>query len=290
MVAVQPALSSIRSIGTAAGGAGGAGERWTEQRRADALEQRALCMHAPCGLSPRLPPPPPRAASAGAVRGVRRTPHNVGGADDDGVLAAQWHPERVQHVHAAERRAWREQGLVAGERERADILRAKAVDVLLGMDGGEHGAVVHVWRQRQLHDDPVHLAVGVQSAHLLQHLLLRRAAPPQGECERESVERQKRERREAVLHAVRATEVGTMRLGSPSRRVRDSHLLARRDTRARMPHLAAACSFFAMYDILALLSPTRTTTRHGVTSVGSAWTRLPTDVSTPADSSFPSMS
>mmetsp|Transcript_73370 Transcript_73370/g.194971 ORF Transcript_73370/g.194971 Transcript_73370/m.194971 type:complete len:229 (+) Transcript_73370:328-1014(+) len=67
-------------------------------------------------------------------------------------------------------------------------------------------------------------------------------------------------------------------------------LLARRDTRARMPHLAAACSFFAMYDILALLSPTRTTTRHGVTSVGSAWTRLPTDVSTPADSSFPSMS
>ena len=41
-------------------------------------------------------------------------------------------------------------------------MHVEAVDVLLGIDGAQHLRLVHVLRQRKLHEDAVDRVVGVQ--------------------------------------------------------------------------------------------------------------------------------
>jgi hypothetical protein len=75
---------------------------------------------------------------------------------------------RAQHHQAAERGA-RHHGFLA-RRQQADIGNVKAVDVLGGIDRVDHLVGVNVARQRQLHEDAVHLRRGVELFHQRQQV------------------------------------------------------------------------------------------------------------------------
>ena len=60
----------------------------------------------------------------------------------------------------------------------------QAVHVLVRVEGGYHGALVHMGRKRQLHQDAVEAVVPVELLHLLYHLALG-AVLGQIECLRE---------------------------------------------------------------------------------------------------------
>mmetsp|Transcript_33026 Transcript_33026/g.84170 ORF Transcript_33026/g.84170 Transcript_33026/m.84170 type:complete len:312 (+) Transcript_33026:187-1122(+) len=120
----------------------------------------------------------PRVAHGhGSIHGLQQVRYrhadDVRTADDDAILAADLDLGALQQLDAPRRRAGQRQGrLPALQAHVADVVRRESVGVLLNEDRLEHRCLVDVLRQRQLHEDPVHLRVRVQVAHTLEQLLL----------------------------------------------------------------------------------------------------------------------
>ncbi len=85
---------------------------------------------------------------------------DVGASDHDGALAGEIARHFANQDQAAERRAGH--GGVLTERQPASIDRVKAVDILGRIDGGQHRRAIHAGRQRQLHEDAVHVVARIQ--------------------------------------------------------------------------------------------------------------------------------
>ena len=95
--------------------------------------------------------------------------HDVGAADDHGMLAAQiLHANRFQHLHAAVGRA----GLEADfpHHQCAGAGHVEAVHILGGRDGFNDLVIVNVLGQGQLHQNAVNAGVVVQRCHAGQQL------------------------------------------------------------------------------------------------------------------------
>lgn len=110
-----------------------------------------------------------------AEEGAHGRADNVAAAEDDGVLAADVDPGRLEEEHDARRGARCEQGLARAGREEADVVRVEAVDVLLWRDGlGDAALTVaaNLVRQRELDDDAMDVRVGVEALDLGHDLLL----------------------------------------------------------------------------------------------------------------------
>jgi hypothetical protein len=81
-------------------------------------------------------------------------------ADDHASLPLSGTMPAFQQLHHAVGRAGDEARIAL--HQRADVLGVEAVDVLLRAIAFEHGVAVEVLRQRQLHQDAMHLRVGVE--------------------------------------------------------------------------------------------------------------------------------
>ena len=97
---------------------------------------------------------------------------DVGAAHDDGFLARDLDPRALQELDAPARGARDEEGLPAALRETPGVERVESVDVLLVGDGAEDALLVDVVGHRELHQDAVHVRVGVVVGDHLEDLLL----------------------------------------------------------------------------------------------------------------------
>ena len=97
-------------------------------------------------------------------------PHDITAPDHHGTLAGDLHARGLQHLDDPLRRAGQRAGLLLPQRRH--IERMETVHVLRLVDGGDHLLLVDMLRQRQLHQNPVHLRIGVQSGDDSEQLLL----------------------------------------------------------------------------------------------------------------------
>ena len=90
--------------------------------------------------------------------------------------------DRFCQSHRAERRAGHERGQAGGEPP--DIHRMKSIDILARIDGVEHGAGIDLLGQRKLHQDAMHILVGIEFRdqrhqirlrHVLRQLVIERS-------------------------------------------------------------------------------------------------------------------
>ena len=88
---------------------------------------------------------------------------DVGAAEHEGAQPLQRAQPVLQHRQAAARRA-RRQRLAAG-RQPAGVDDVEAVDILVRVDGVEHGGLGDAVRQRQLHQDAMDGGIVVQAPH-----------------------------------------------------------------------------------------------------------------------------
>ncbi len=100
-----------------------------------------------------------------------RLADDVGAADDHRLLAGQIADGVLEHQDAALRRAGNE-GLAAGP-QAAGIDDVKAVDVLVRIDGIDHGIGIDLVGQGELDQDAVDAVVGVELFDQRQQLGLR---------------------------------------------------------------------------------------------------------------------
>ena len=98
-----------------------------------------------------------------------RLAHDIASADHHGFLARNLHARLVEQSDDALRGAGEDAGLV--EPEARHILRMETVHILFGGDGSDNLLLVNVLRERQLHQDAVHLRVIVEGGYLLQEAL-----------------------------------------------------------------------------------------------------------------------
>ena len=92
-----------------------------------------------------------------------RLADDVGAAENEGAQALQVAQPVLQHHQAAARRAGH-QPLAAG-RQPAGVDDVKPVDILVRVDGVEHGGFGNMLRQRKLHQNAVDGRVVVQLLH-----------------------------------------------------------------------------------------------------------------------------
>ena len=103
-----------------------------------------------------------------------RLADDVAAADHHGVAAGHRDVRAAQHLHHPGRRARAQRGAVLDQPP--DVDRAEAVDVLVRIDGLEHGHLgvrAERRRQRRLHQDAVVRGAGVQAPHLAEDVLER---------------------------------------------------------------------------------------------------------------------
>ena len=86
--------------------------------------------------------------------------HNIARTDHHHVLTFDRNVLVFQHLLHAKRGAGREQGFTLDEC--AHVIEVKAVHIFISGNSGDHAPGVKVCRQRQLHENAVHLRVGVQ--------------------------------------------------------------------------------------------------------------------------------
>mmetsp|Transcript_68604 Transcript_68604/g.174177 ORF Transcript_68604/g.174177 Transcript_68604/m.174177 type:complete len:386 (+) Transcript_68604:647-1804(+) len=104
-----------------------------------------------------------------------RHAHDVGSADDHGVLASDLDAGALDELDAPGRRAGHGQRRVAAlQAEVADVHGRETVGVLLHLDGLQYRGLVDVLRERQLHEDGMHLGVVVELLDLGKQLRLAR--------------------------------------------------------------------------------------------------------------------
>ncbi len=98
-------------------------------------------------------------------------PDELAVADDDHLGAVQPDVRAQEQLHDAVRGGGRERGRIAAHHE-PHVERMQPVDVLPGVDRGLDRELRDVPRDRELHDDAVHLGVAVQASQRRQQLAL----------------------------------------------------------------------------------------------------------------------
>ena len=73
----------------------------------------------------------------------------------------------LQHQHHARRRARYQ--LRTPTKQKARIVRRQRIDILFRIEHVQDGCFAHLFWQRQLHEDAMHLPVVVEAAHFAQH-------------------------------------------------------------------------------------------------------------------------
>ena len=112
----------------------------------------------------------------GAIFGQQQLRHgladDVGAADDHGLEAIEF-AQRILGQHDGAHRRAGDQRLLTG-RQLADVHDMEAIDVLGGIDGGQHLHRVDMLRKRQLHENAVAGGVAVELLDQRQHIGLGR--------------------------------------------------------------------------------------------------------------------
>ncbi len=86
--------------------------------------------------------------------------YDIAAPNHHGVLARNRNPIALQHFHDAGRRASSRRGTV--RHQIADVHGMKTIRILARINGFQHAAGVHVFRQRHLHEDSVDVGAVVQ--------------------------------------------------------------------------------------------------------------------------------